>query len=124
MQQLIGKNPTDFKKQKKGVEARRKAFANSAAQDSAAAEAVGTEGQKATSGLERQLSRPASADIPSEQVRDVCSKPADNRGPSKRQKLDCKSPQPGHVQCPVCKRYVEEAVDINSHVGEHLQLLT
>ncbi|KAK9865184.1 hypothetical protein WJX84_006907 [Apatococcus fuscideae] len=109
LQQLIGKNPTDFKKQKKGVQARRKAFADSAAKDVDAPEAL----EPVVPELNKQLSSKTSAELPPvEQSRT-------NRH-AKRQRLQSESPKVGKVQCPVCKKFLEAATDVNSHIDDCL----
>ncbi len=119
LQQLIGKNPSDFKKQKKGVQARRKAFADTAKRDSAELEAQQPEQKSATSTSDFKPARPSSAELPILQAKG-------GTGNVKRQKVEPESPQNGRMQCPICRRRIKEGVDINSHVGEatavHLSL--
>lgn len=110
LQQLIGKNPTDFKKHKKGVQARRKAFADNAAKDTAAAESS----ELVVPELNKQPSSRASADLPS-------GEPSSSNAPAKRQRLASDSPKDGKVQCPVCKRFLDAAIDVNSHIGKILE---
>ena len=107
LQQLIGKNPSDFKKQKKGVEARRKAFAESAAKDAAAPGAS----DPLVPEPHEQPSNKSSAELRPQE-------PSRGNERSKRQRLQSESPKAGKVQCPVCNRYLDAAVDVNSHVGE------
>lgn len=109
LQQLIGKNPTDFKKHKKGVQARRKAFADNAAKDTAAADSS----ELMVPELNKQPSSKASADLP-------LGEPSKINAPAKRQRLASDSPKDGKVQCPVCKRFLDAAIDVNSHIGTTL----
>lgn len=107
LQQLIGKNPTDFKKQKKGVQARRKAFADSAAKDSAAIEPS----ESAVPELHKQPSSKSSVELPPVE-------PSKSNKNAKRQRLTSDAPKHGKIQCPVCKRFLDAAVDVNSHIGK------